>query len=1074
MENYILEPFPWSDDFKEKNQNIIEKVCRIDIAFSKGTNNSKLFFYASNKYQPLETNLLNPKIDYQNIWQTYDKKLSSFQDERQRVPIDYLSDKEKKIPFFNFCQDAPPISKEIMDFRHLQGTLADGIFKETPIKQILVFPNIAQAGFGSNSIIALFEIIATEEIYKLLVECVRFSYKESLSEYSSLLRKESDKSAKAAIMSRNMSHNLGSHVMAYLKQQMGSVTSIMKEENKVLANLIPDAVKEWDDKKAENVELPFLVGLGRFIGYLQERQDYIATISTDYIPYGAPVNLKDAIYDELNPDLRYLRHKNESSNDTRNKPANILLNYIAKSEGLSRENMKDDFQSEKDIRFGYVAYTKDGEKLFGLNAAADKNTDSFASSNEALTLMRKINFCLPGGLVGRQAIFSIIENLIRNAAKHGDTSSVNNLDFTLDVIDGSEIKKGCVYGWEKRVSDKKWRKLYEEADDIDDLYLLTITDNLSCKDETVTNLKKGLYEDFVDVTTGQMTTANKGIKEIRISAAWIRSDTNEDSYLKYDDSSDNAAGKKAPLVAVEKSDEKHLRYIIGIRKNKIVAIVSEVKDVNGTVIASFDDKVLGKFKKLEEQDIDRWTIVTDDELKKSKTSYSFILCPDDDNAYNELRPYTSNRLCRWKVNRESNMALRIERGKADTSYMALMYIYRLYTGLSRKSEDVYIDDDRAKKSNLQREQEGDGYKHYNKIKFKYNLVKNTRTNNKIYLYRTHHSTENNYMAFYKDYKESKKNKVIYGCVEGITGDNSSDRLVRREVLDEKWYYTNLYAFKKKVAIIDERVFKMIHNVEEKLFVGDNGETIMIEDLVKKMGIDEIKDIITDDILTDIKKIKKIDSAKTVNDIIQIVGERLPCIYFNDVLGKNEIDKKVIGTSHLTPYYHGKAVDVFTVVKGAEGRMILVGCVKTRFDSKKKKFVNTFEKLATFKRDEKGAFVLEAASEKYNKYFVDKYDYISIHQGILDKIYENLGIKDNDTGKCQLTECIHQRMMGDKMKYGDYLPRLIIHSGRAKPTKNDMPQEQPFVQYAAIENAVKDCKPMLVELLDFAKYEPTNS
>ena len=34
-----------------------------------------------------------------------------------------------------------------------------------------------------------------------------------------------EKSAKAAIMSRNMSHNLGSHVMAYLKQKLGSVRS---------------------------------------------------------------------------------------------------------------------------------------------------------------------------------------------------------------------------------------------------------------------------------------------------------------------------------------------------------------------------------------------------------------------------------------------------------------------------------------------------------------------------------------------------------------------------------------------------------------------------------------------------------------------------------------------------------------------------------------------------------------------------------------------------------------------------------------------------------------------------------
>jgi hypothetical protein len=52
----------------------------------------------------------------------------------------------------------------------------------------------------------------------------------------------------------------------------------------------------------------------------------------------------------------------------------------------------------------------------------------------------------------------------------------------------------------------------------------------------------------------------------------------------------------------------------------------------------------------------------------------------------------------------------------------------------------------------------------------------------------------------------------------------------------------------------------------------------------------------------------------------------------------------------------------------------------------------------------------------------------------------------------------------------YLPNLRIHSGRSKPSFSDMPQHQPFIQYAAIEHAVMDCKYSLVELLEFARYE----
>ena len=52
----------------------------------------------------------------------------------------------------------------------------------------------------------------------------------------------------------------------------------------------------------------------------------------------------------------------------------------------------------------------------------------------------------------------------------------------------------------------------------------------------------------------------------------------------------------------------------------------------------------------------------------------------------------------------------------------------------------------------------------------------------------------------------------------------------------------------------------------------------------------------------------------------------------------------------------------------------------------------------------------------------------------------------------------------------FVPCMMIHSGRSKPGVNDMPQKLPFLQYAAIEHAVLDCKYSLVELLDYARYE----
>ena len=77
---------------------------------------------------------------------------------------------------------------------------------------------------------------------------------------------------------------------------------------------------------------------------------------------------------------------------------------------------------------------------------------------------------------------------------------------------------------------------------------------------------------------------------------------------------------------------------------------------------------------------------------------------------------------------------------------------------------------------------------------------------------------------------------------------------------------------------------------------------------------------------------------------------------------------------------------------------------------------------------------------------------------------------------KVTNAIHKYLAKAEtpLDYNEFLPNFIIHSGRAKPSKLDMPQEQPFVQFAAIDYAVKDCKCTLVELLISAYHENSNS
>lgn len=852
------------------------------------------------------------------------------------------------------------------------------LIKKVPFSHLYFFPTVLEL-LNAVHILNVTTTIGPSKLGDEEVNTILFGLESSASRLLAdtakhlylLAQDEAIKSAKAAIMSRNMSHNIGSHVMSYLKQQIGTTDAIFAEDSKVLSNLIPEKIAP-DIINTAKIEMPFLIGLGRFLGYLQERQDFIATIATDFIPSESPVNLKDAIYDELNPDLRFLRHKiSDDSNQESCCPTNILLNYIAKSEGLSRENMTSDFKSKNDIRIGYIKYFRRGYSVFGF--------DSFESTDEALAEMRKINLCLPGGLIGRQAIFSIIENLIRNAAKHGDRTNSSNLDFTIDVIDGDLVAKRKCPQWSTRIQDPQWRKLYNQASDISDLYIITITDNLTySSDDVIKRLRdKALSENYIE--DGVMTISNKGIKEIRISAAWLRGKTDESCYYKYRDETQDGSKRNAPLVAIEMAKTtdaySHLRYAFCVKKNKMIAVVREVEGVS---IDNMDD-----FEKLKQRDGVTWNILSEEDLIKQKSCYSFILIPNSEKAYRKLRPITSNRLCRW-VPPSNNKVM----AKKET---ALTYIYQLFTGLNKDSEDITIWDGVAYNSHSRERK-------FDKIHVEaFDKISGTPQ----YIYRKHHSSEKDYLNFCRNNWKKWK----YDCVEGITGDNSSDRLIRREPLDEKWYYAHLYAMKKKVAVIDERIFKMIHNIDESKFV------------VQKNGTNHFAEI--------------------------------------------------IGGNYKSSYFHDKGVDVYSVRDNGNGEMILVGCVKISFNGIS--FENTFDKIATFKRSDDSTFKIDIV-EKYKRLFLNSYDYISIHQGILDKVYENLRIKDNCSEKNKITSDIYGMMMRNPDPIGDYLPNFIIHSGRAKPSSDDMPQHQPFIQYSAIENAVKDCKLIMVELFDHAKYE----
>lgn len=885
-----------------------------------------------------------------------------------------------------------------------------------------------------------------------------------------------EKSAKAAIMSRNMSHNLGSHVMAYLKQKLGSVPAILNKENKVLSNLYLYDDNELSKTTKESVEMPFLVGLGRFIGYLQERQDYIATIATDYIPYGAPVNMKDAIYDELNPDLRHLRHNTAESDKDQNLPFNVLLSYIAKSEGLSRENMEahgsiTGIETEHDILMGYICYGENDESephIFGFEPVYS------VSSDPALEEMRKINFSLPGGLVGRQAIFSIVENLIRNAAKHGDTSKVKNLNILFDVIDGAQIKDGSAVRIRERLSDPEYRDLYVHASDINDLYLLTITDNLTYNPHLASNiLASGLEEPYID-SGGQMTTGNKGIKEIRISSAWLRNDANETNYFRKNDAVDSK--KKAPLVSIEVTPDKHLRYIIALHKNKRVAFINQ----------GLDAKSLACFEFLKMVSPNDWYQydTAKDFLKERKASFAYVIVGNAE-QYTEIRPDYSNRVFIWQPEEgqkriicelwekisdaETRQKQTKDKDFCNSLQSKIMtVIYQLYTGIFDTKTPIYIWDSKT----VNAQQGKKVFKEKESI-----VISDSDENENIakYAYRTHHSTEKEFNTYYKD-KKTKGKYAHIEAVDAITGDNSSDRLVRRESLNEEWYYSHLRALKKRIAVFDERLFRIIHNIDEKSLMSSGSG--VIADVLKKVEENSITVAEVVQMINDREIFVSYNRRKEINE--KFNSGKLTNTILSDTLSdiSKHFTKQNTEGNHLSAFYNEKGVDVFTIIKERDREFAIVGCTEIAWENGTYKC--TFDKIGRFYLNNENQIKIEFIQDGYQS----RYDFITIHQGILDKIYEGYGIKqfcdENNRAKCLVTKELYTQFMRDSemdivVKNGEeFLPRFIIHSGRAKPTVDDMPQKLPFVQFAAIENAVKDCKYSLVQLLDYARYEDSES
>ncbi|WP_455669761.1 hypothetical protein [Phocaeicola sp.] len=897
-----------------------------------------------------------------------------------------------------------------------------------------------------------------------------------------LQQNEAVKSAKAAIMSRNMSHNLGSHVMAYLKQNLGSVIDIVKGnviEKIVSNNHLNTQLALWEDylnneadivvkdgrqnggdenRYMNQIELPFLVGIGHFISYMQERQDYIATVSTDYVPYFSSLNFKDDIYDVLNPDLRFLRHTDRIGG----RPDNILLSFIARSEGLQRPayanilvhdgasiRLKNqmEFDSLKTscikrrendivIKFRNFDGLNDAEFTPVTIECGDQSADvykrKYDSHNQAnekdLNDMRSFNLSLPGGIAGRQAVFSIIENIIRNAAKHGswEKSQEKRLELTFDVYDCSEEDSHFMNSENSETLQlKEYLRKHEYfgAKDSRDLYILTITDNIPIESKKLEQLEEAIKQDYV-YDDCSMVNENKGIKEIKISASWLRNLTHEED-----------EPGMAPILNVRLAN-KCLQYIICVPKVKKYAIICPDPEL---YIAEHLQSI--------------YYYTKDSFIKERNKSFEVIAILDDETngkvyeeIKNEIIPVSPNHIV--KISSDDLKAIHAEL-KNQSSHKLLkteiwqriddMYA-RMY-GIGDKVMITIIDQKVADSAKV---------KGYNNETKRVECLAGENASGSLppFVYKTHLETEKNFYDFLRTYVINKENADL-SFAEGISGGNSTDRLVRGVECDftTEWYYRHLNAMRKRIAIFDERLFSKTTNLTDSELGGvDN---LIIEAIEK--GAQETPDkCLNAEEVQELSKIGLDVEGCTYQSVYECVG---------DMVAENKFQ---YAKSHLIAVNHYKNISIYNIIFNSAAQ---------EFDIYGYTEMEPSADTIRFKVGNVGK-ILRKGDDIDIIFKEPGFDYLSIHQGLLDKIYHQWGIVDSS--KCKVTQAFYNKIMQKKETVlfdgYQYLLGLIIHSGRAKPSIADMPQKQPFIQYASLDHAMSDCKYTLVELLDNARYE----
>lgn len=383
------------------------------------------------------------------------------------------------------------------------------------------------------------------------IDFIRFLFQMEMA-YATIVERERKveaiKSAVAAMMSRNLSHNLGSHYLFYTKMYLESLANSFGEKG------------------------PDIRGAAKVLGYMQARMDYLATIvSNNKYPYGS-VNFKSQILDELTVDDFSKRHygteqdaefkkrlddglmnlgivqkivrdikrlyndchsldgavftkKREKigealsqlhlavgevdNSNIYNRTTNYLLTYLIKSENFSRPKVLEQNETESFRHLWLHVRLWDDDSGEFVVFTGSNEPSRMKEEGPIKDKLSKINLALPGGTMSSHAFYSILENFIRNSAKYSwNGKQVSELRITIALrVNEANHTVECT--------------IYDNKRDA-----LVSCDSYS-KDTLLDHMINKLGQTRVLKENHMVDQENKGLKEMLFSAIWLNANESD-------------------------------------------------------------------------------------------------------------------------------------------------------------------------------------------------------------------------------------------------------------------------------------------------------------------------------------------------------------------------------------------------------------------------------------------------------------------------------------------------------------------------------------------------------------------